>query len=87
MQASRGNSAVNKASTSRETDGKWSEDDQQILIKLGNFIIHFIRVPIFCNSETMTTYVIKPLLDDGGPKPGSIRVLDQLIEMVMIRHK
>lgn len=90
IQASRGNSAASKASTSRESDGKWTENDRKTLIKLGNLIIYFIRAPIgeySSGATTLQAHVIKPLFGNRGPKPGSIRVLDQLMEMMIIRHR
>lgn len=91
MQASGRNSAASNASTSRDSDkihGKWSENDRKTLIKLGNMIISIIRMPQFHNNPgEFSTYVIKPLLDNEGPKPGSVQVLDQIMKMIMVRYR
>ena len=84
MKAKGSNSAASNASTSRESNGKWSENDRKSLFKLANMIINFNCLP---DPGEFLTRVVTPLLKDGGPKPGSIQVLDQLMEMFMIRYK
>ena len=66
----------------------WNKYDREDLNKLGNMITHFIAVPQFnANPKLVTSHVIEPLLDSTGPRPGSIQVLNQVMEMVMIRHR
>lgn len=66
----------------------WNKYDRADLNKLGNMITHFIAVPQFCGDpKLMTSHVIEPLLDSAGPRPGSIQVLKQVMEMNMIRHR
>lgn len=76
------------SSTSHESMRIWSELDRRELKKLGNMITHFINVPLFhSNLELFTDSVMGPLLDGPGPLPGSVQVLIQVMEMVMIRHR
>lgn len=66
----------------------WNKYDRDDLNKLSNMISHFISVPQFkADPKLITTHVIEPLLDPQGPRPGAIQVLDQLMQMVMIRHR
>lgn len=66
----------------------WTKDDRTDLKKLGNMISQFIAVPQFnADSKLITTHVVDPLLDPSGPSPGAIQVLNQVMEMVMIRHR
>lgn len=66
----------------------WNKDDRGDLNKLGTMITHFIAVPQFyADPKLVTSHIIQPLLDGTGPRPGSIQVLNQVMEMIMIRHK
>ncbi|TFK30303.1 hypothetical protein FA15DRAFT_663708 [Coprinopsis marcescibilis] len=66
----------------------WNKYDRGDLRKLGNMITHFVAVPQFAGDpKLMTTNIIEPLLDRNGPRPGSIPVLNQIMNMVMIRHR
>ncbi|KAG6864745.1 hypothetical protein C0991_007420 [Blastosporella zonata] len=66
----------------------WTKHDREDLGKLGKMISHFIAVPQFTASpKLVTTHVIEPLLDPQGPRPGAIQVLNQVMEMIMIRHR
>lgn len=66
----------------------WTRYDREDLNKLGNMITHFIAVPQFnADCTLISTHVTEALLDPCGPRRGSIQVLNQLMEMVMIRHR
>ncbi|KXN91423.1 DNA repair protein rad5 [Leucoagaricus sp. SymC.cos] len=66
----------------------WNKYDREDLNKLDNMITHFIAVPHFiANSKLMSTHLRDPLMDKDGPRPGSIQVLAQVMEMIMIRHR
>ncbi|KAH9484424.1 putative ATP-dependent helicase C23E6.02 [Psilocybe cubensis] len=66
----------------------WNRYDREDLNKLSNMITYFIAVPQFnADKKLIPTHVIEPLLDPHGPRPGAIQVLNQVMEMVMIRHR
>lgn len=66
----------------------WTKYDREDLAKLDNMITHFIAVPHFiANPKLLSTHLRDPLMDKNGPRPGSIQVLTQLMEMIMIRHR
>ena len=66
----------------------WNKYDREDLNKLGNMITHFIALPQFtADSKLMSNSVVDPLLASRGPQPGAVQVLNQLMEMVMIRHR
>ena len=66
----------------------WNKYDREDLNKLGNMITHFIAVPQFsADPKLVATHVVEPLLDPQGPRAGSVQVLNQLMETVMIRHR
>ncbi|KIM48685.1 hypothetical protein M413DRAFT_437870 [Hebeloma cylindrosporum] len=66
----------------------WNRYDREDLNKLGNMITHFIALPQFtAEPKLMSNSVVEPLLTSTGPQPGAIQVLNQLMEMVMIRHR
>lgn len=66
----------------------WNRYDREDLNKLSNMITHFIAVPQFnADTKLISTHIIEPLLDPRGPRPGAIQVLNQVMEMVMIRHR
>jgi hypothetical protein len=66
----------------------WTKDDRVDLTKLGSMISKFLAVPQFnADLKLYTTRVVDPLLHSGGPRPGAIQVLKQVMETVMIRHR
>lgn len=66
----------------------WTQYDRLDLQKVGNMMTHFIMVPQFAtNTKLVQTHVTEPLLDLSGPRPGSIQVLNQVMETIMIRHR
>lgn len=66
----------------------WTKYDREDLRKLSTMISHFIGVPHFStDSKLFKTRVSDPLCDAAGPRLGSIRVLEQVMDMVMIRHR
>ncbi|KAG5637942.1 hypothetical protein H0H81_002536 [Sphagnurus paluster] len=66
----------------------WTKYDREDLSKLGKMISHFIAVPQFtANPKLISTHIVEPLLDPGGPRPGAVQVLNQVMEMTMIRHR
>lgn len=66
----------------------WTRYDREDLNKLGKMITHFVALPHFAsNPKLVSTHIIEPLLDPEGPRPGAVRVLNQVMEMTMIRHR
>jgi hypothetical protein len=66
----------------------WNKYDREDLQKLGNMITHFIGVPQFIAAPKLfKTRITDPLLDTLGPRPGAIQALNQVMNMVMVRHQ
>jgi len=65
----------------------WTKTDREDLKKLGHMVGHFVGIPQFEHDRSMTTRFVDPLLCPKGPQLGSIQVLTQVMEMVMIRHR
>lgn len=63
----------------------WSEKDRDDLTNLGNVITYCLKAPEFA-SKKFSSYVTAPLLDPHGPVPGSVRVLQQVMQNHMVRH-
>ncbi|KII88156.1 hypothetical protein PLICRDRAFT_175794 [Plicaturopsis crispa FD-325 SS-3] len=67
---------------------RWTKYDRQDLRKLAIMMVHFLRIPHFASqSKIFDTHVIPPLLNANGPLPGAIQVLQQVMQMTMIRHR
>ena len=71
---------------------RWTKQDRNDLNKLGNMLIHFLNIARFSKppGSTVTVFnshVIAPLMHKSGPLPGSVRVLRQVMESVMVRHR
>ncbi|KAI0086370.1 SNF2 family N-terminal domain-containing protein [Irpex rosettiformis] len=67
---------------------RWTEQDRKDLVRLGNMLGNFLEVPQFAaKSSLFNSHVIAPLMSKSGPLPGSVRVLRQIMESVMIRHR
>ena len=48
----------------------------------------FRSMPQFsAEARYFSSLVIAPLLDSGGPLPGAVQALSQVMESVMIRHR
>jgi hypothetical protein len=66
----------------------WNKYDREDLNKLGRMITHFVAIPQFsADSKLAQTHITEPLLDPKGPRQGTIQVLTQVMEMIMIRHR
>lgn len=70
-----------------EAARRWTKADRGDLHKLAVMITHFLKVPHFAANPKVLHHLIMPLLDSEGPRPGSIQVLMQVMNMVMIRHQ
>ncbi|EIN07069.1 hypothetical protein PUNSTDRAFT_104552 [Punctularia strigosozonata HHB-11173 SS5] len=70
------------------TSRRWTLEDRQDLHKLATMISHFLSVPQFATTPKLfTTHVIAPLFDINGPRAGPIQVLEQVMQMAMVRHR
>ncbi|KAG0701768.1 P-loop containing nucleoside triphosphate hydrolase protein [Suillus ampliporus] len=66
----------------------WGTYDYVNLRKLGTMISDFLAVPQFHSDlKLFGSYVSAPLCDRRGPRVGAIKVLSQVMEMVMVRHR
>ncbi|KAI0819002.1 SNF2 family N-terminal domain-containing protein [Irpex lacteus] len=67
---------------------RWTKQDRHDLKKLGNMLVYFLEGPRFASEPSLfTSHVIDPLMYRTGALPGSVRVLRQVMESVMIRHR
>jgi hypothetical protein len=82
--------------TTSQTDGgecvevrrTWNKHDREDLRKFAKMMIHFLGVPHFAAEPTVFfTHVVDPLFEPLGPQVGAIKVLEQVMEMQMIRHR
>ena len=66
----------------------WTSDDKQDLVKLSAIISHSLSFPRFkSDSKAFKNLVATPLFGPTGPSPGAIQVLEQVMKVVMIRHR
>lgn len=66
----------------------WGTYDYVNLRKLGTMISDFLTVPQFHSDlKLFGNHVSAPLCDRRGPRIGAVKVLSQVMEMVMIRHR
>lgn len=66
----------------------WGTYDYVNLRKLGTMISDFLAVPQFHSDlKLFGSYVSAPLCDRRGPRVGAVKVLSQVMEMVMVRHR
>ena len=66
----------------------WTKDDRQDLLKLSAIITHSLSVPKFkADTKAFKNLVTAPLLETTGPSPGAIQVFEQVMKMIMIRHR
>jgi SNF2-related domain len=68
---------------------KWTKYDREDLRKLDNMATQFVGVPhfkaepgVFHSNVTMALFG-----HQGSPEPGAIRVLEQVMQSIMIRHR
>ncbi|KAG1855044.1 hypothetical protein C8R48DRAFT_720376 [Suillus tomentosus] len=66
----------------------WGTYDYVNLRKLGAMISDFLAVPQFHSDlKLFGSHVSAPLCDRHGPRVGAVKVLSQVMEMVMVRHR
>jgi hypothetical protein len=66
----------------------WNIEDRHDLHKLSAMIGQFLSVTQFVAAPKLfSTHVIAPLFDKAGPQPGAVHVLEQVMQMVMVRHR
>ncbi|KAJ7578523.1 hypothetical protein C8J56DRAFT_968195 [Mycena floridula] len=65
----------------------WTRADSEDIRKLMNMITHFVGMPSFHADSSRVRAIHEALFDRQGPRPGAIKVLTQVMEMVMIRHR
>lgn len=67
---------------------RWTKTDRMDLTRLGSMISSFLEEPRFAaDSKLFQTHVIAPLMDSSGPRFGSVQVVMQVMQSVMIRHR
>ncbi len=82
---------------SKSTDSThriWSQTDRADVIKLGVMTGSFLSMAPFHQtmegSNGLVTFrqrVIEPLFSHGGPRWGSRKVLEQAMDLVIVRHR
>ena len=66
----------------------WTNEDRKDLVKLSTIISHSLSFPKFkTDLKAFKNLVAAPLLEAAGPVPGAIQVLEQVMKVVMIRHR
>ncbi|KIK31000.1 hypothetical protein PISMIDRAFT_85861 [Pisolithus microcarpus 441] len=66
----------------------WGRYDSDNLRKLGTMIADFLAIPQFhTDRKSFGVYVSSPLCGRQGPQPFATNILNQVMRMVMIRHR
>ncbi|PSS35604.1 hypothetical protein PHLCEN_2v1427 [Hermanssonia centrifuga] len=66
----------------------WTRADRDDLHRLDKMISSFLEIPQFSSDPKLFSLnVTAPLMDASGPRMGSIQVLAQVMESVMVRHR
>ncbi len=66
----------------------WTRYDREDLRRLGTMMIAFLQIPRFAaESRLFSSHVVHSLFGHSGPQPGSIQVLTQVMNYIMIRHQ
>lgn len=75
--------------TPRSRTGRvWTKYDREDIRKLMDMIMKFVGMPHSSTEPNyVQTHIKEPLFDPAGPQPGAIQVLNQIMSMVMIRHR
>jgi hypothetical protein len=85
---SAGQEQVFKQEEDVDTPRRWTAADVEDLRKLGGMLGRILQVPIFSDhSKAFENLVQAPLRTPGSPQPGSIRILEQVMQMAMVRHR
>ncbi|KAK7467638.1 hypothetical protein VKT23_004692 [Stygiomarasmius scandens] len=65
----------------------WNHLDHMDMSKLTNMIAHFVGMRSLTDPHLVKSHIMGALFDSKGPRPGAIRMLVQLMQIVMIRHR
>jgi hypothetical protein len=66
----------------------WTKYDRQDLLKLHTMMKDFLGFTQFTSQPKLFfTNVIDPLFEPNGPAPGAIKVLEQVMQTCMFRHR
>lgn len=70
------------------TPRTWTRYDREDLRKLGTMMITFLQIPRFAaDPRLFGNLVVHSLFGSSGPHPGTIQVLTQVMNSIMIRHQ
>ena len=88
LQGSMAASSTDRRDSSTRDVRVWTKEDRGDLNKLDTMISSFLGVPQFAaNLKFFSSRVITPLMHTAGPQPGSIQILTQVMQSVMVRHR
>lgn len=66
----------------------WADRERNDVLVILKMIVGFLRMPQFAlDSRKFASHVLLPLFDARGPRFGAVRVLEQILNMIMIRHQ